>query len=456
MLNFCSTWYNDDGDSMFEKFNLLRKQYSEIIYRNYQISYDEEVMQIKYQFEIPNLITFEPTISIPKKDITNDSINENLLNSIIFRLGLIELISYYKCVCPKKVVIEAGFIDEEEQAWFKKLFFNGLGEFFYVNNIKVREEELFEFEVKGEKIELGSISYLGHGNLIPIGGGKDSIVTLELLKDYDNKCFIINPKQVHLDCVKGNDFYTVKRTIDKNLIELNKQGFLNGHTPFSAIVAFTSYLVAYLTNRKYIVLSNEGSANEATVIGTNINHQYSKTFEFEKDFYSYTKKYFQIDIHYFSLLRPIKEIQIAYLFSHYKKYHKIFRSCNVGSKETPWKWCCNCAKCLFVYIIMEAFMSENEVIHIFGENMMNKKELEPIFLELIGKGDTKPFECIGTVEEVKYAMNRIIKKDSSYLATLYKNNYYEEINLDLTKLYYENHVIEEYLEILKDAIRNAK
>ena len=114
MLNFCSTWYNDDGDSMFEKFNLLRKQYSEIIYRNYQISYDEEVMQIKYQFEIPNLITFEPTISIPKKDITNDSINENLLNSIIFRLGLIELISYYKCVCPKKVVIEAGFIGLKE------------------------------------------------------------------------------------------------------------------------------------------------------------------------------------------------------------------------------------------------------------------------------------------------------------------------------------------------------
>jgi hypothetical protein len=72
--------------------------------------------------------------------------------------------------------------------------------------------------------------------------------------------------------------------------------------------------MAYLTNRKYIVLSNEGSANEPTVIGTNINHQYSKTYEFECDFYQYTKKYFNIDIKYFSLLRPIKEIQIAYLF----------------------------------------------------------------------------------------------------------------------------------------------
>ena len=221
-------------------------------------------------------------------------------------------------------------------------------------------------------------------------------------------------------------------------------------------MAFISYLVAYLSNRKYIVLSNEGSANEPTVIGTNINHQYSKTYEFEKDFYEYTKKYFKIDIKYFSLLRPIKEIQIAYLFAKYKKYHKIFRSCNVGSKENPWIWCANCPKCLFVFIILRAFMSKEEVVSIFGENMLDKKNLENYFLELIRKADTKPFECIGTIEEVKYAMNRIIKEDSSYLSNLYKEKYYEDIDIDLSKLYYENNVNDEYLEILKEAIRNAK
>ena len=325
-----------------------------------------------------------------------------------------------------------------------------------MNEIEVTEDELFEFIVQGKKINIGDTFYQGEGNLIPVGGGKDSNVTLELLKDYDNKCFVINPKPVHFDCIKDRDCYIVKRVIDKNLIELNSLGFLNGHTPFSAVVAFISYLVAYLTNRKYIVLSNEGSANEPTVIGTNINHQYSKTFDFERLFYSYTKKYFKIDIKYFSLLRPIKEIQIAYLFSKYKEYHKIFRSCNVGSKENPWKWCCNCPKCLFVYIILEAFMSKEEVIDIFGENMLDNKNLEHYFLQLIGEADTKPFECIGTIEEVKYAMNRIIKKDSSYLATLYKDLYYDEVDIDLTKFYYENNVIDEYLDILKEAIRSAK
>ena len=220
---------------------------------------------------------------------------------------------------------------------------------------------------------------------------------------------MINPKQVHIDCSKGLEYCSITRVIDKNLLELNKQGFLNGHTPFSAIVAFTSYLMAYLTNRKYIILSNEGSANEPTIIGTDINHQYSKTYEFEKDFYEYTKKYFKIDIKYFSLLRPIKEIQIAYLFSKYKDYHKVFRSCNVGSKTNPWKWCLNCPKCLFVFIILRAFLPLNEMIDIFGENLLDKKELEKEFLELIGQSDAKPFECIGTIDEVKYAMNRIVK-----------------------------------------------
>ena len=440
---------------MNDKFNLYREKYQKIIYKDYQIIDEDNNIKIIYTFEIPNLTTFNPYIIISKEYISND-INNNLFNSIVFRLGLIELISYYKCICPKIIEVQAGYIDDYEQTWYKKLFYNGLGEFFHINNITISEEELFKFIIKGNQLDIDIINYNGTGNLIPIGGGKDSIVTLELLKDYDNKCFMINPKQVHYDCAKDLDSYVVKRVIDKNLLELNKEGYLNGHTPFSAIVAFISYLVAYLTNRKYIILSNEGSANEPTIIGTNINHQYSKTYEFEKDFYEYTKKYFKIDIKYFSLLRPIKEIQIAYLFSKYKEYHNIFRSCNVGSKSNPWIWCCNCPKCLFVFIILRAFLSKEELINIFKENLLDKKELEKSFLELIGQSETKPFECIGTIDEVKYAMNRIIKEDNSYLSNLYKEKYYEEINIDLSKIYYENNVEEEYLNILKEAINNAK
>ena len=440
---------------MNEKFILFRKKYEKIIYKNYSYKNEDGKFNITFEFEIPGVTTFKPTLSFDNNIITNKNVNEKLLNKIIFNIGLVELISYYKCICPKIIELEAGYLNEEEQAWFKKLYVNGLGEFLYINKININPNELFNFINKGEEINLDDINYNGEGNLIPIGGGKDSIVSLELLKGFNNTCFMINPKEVHLNCAKNETSIVVIRSIDKNLFDLNDKGYLNGHTPYSAVVAFISYLMAYLSNKKYIVLSNEGSANEPTVIGTNINHQYSKSFEFENDFCGYTLKTFKINIKYFSLLRPIYEIQIAKLFSKYTEYHKIFRSCNLGSKQTPWVWCCNCPKCLFIFIMLSAFLSKEEVVDIFGENLLDKKELENSFLELIGESETKPFECIGTIDEVKYALNRI-KDNDSYLVKLYKDNYYEDVNIDLSKLYYENNVPEEYLEILEDAINDAK
>ena len=106
--------------------------------------------------------------------------------------------------------------------------------------------------------------------------------------------------------------------------------------------------------------------------------------------------------------------------------------------------------------MLRAFMSKDDVVNIFGGNLLDKESLKKDFLELIGESDTKPFECIGTIDEVKYAMNRIIKDDDSYLSKLYRDNYYEDINIDLSKIYYENNVIEEYMTILEEAIKDAR
>lgn len=449
---------------MNTKFLELRNTYKEIIYRDYLVDDVDNDLVITYTFEIPGLTIFKPTISFSKDLIKNSFVNENLMNKIIFHMGMIELISYYKCCCPEKVVIEAGYLNDYDMKWFKKLFYNGLGEFLYKNNISISEDELFDFEIKGEEIKLDDIFYQGYGNLIPVGGGKDSVVSLELLKEYkdDNMCFIINPKGANIECsyvagYEDDSIVKIKRIIDKNLIDLNSRGFLNGHTPFSSVVAFNAYLMAYLTNKKYIVLSNENSANEATVIGTNVNHQYSKSYEFEKDFYEFTKNNYGIDIKYFSLLRPLKEIQIAMLFSKYTKYHKVFKSCNLGSKGSTWEWCCKCPKCLFVYIMLAAFLNKEEMEEMFGKDLLNDVELEKDFIELIGEGETKPFECVGSISEVVYAINKIISKyegELPYLLNVYKEKYQREENIDLSYLDDEHNVVSEYLDILKENVIN--
>lgn len=440
------------------KYNELRNEYDTFIYDSYEIEELENTTKITYNFIVPSLTQYKPTLEVRKFKI--DSFTKNL----IFHIGLVELVSYWKATCSKNVIIKAGYINKEQIEFFKKLYFYGLGELFYTNGITPNYDDFINIkcELKEQNIEIPN--YVGNGNLIPIGGGKDSNVTLEIMKsDFeDNLCFIINPKQVTLSCAQtagysNEKIVTVKRTIDKNLIELNKQGFINGHTPFSALVAFLSYFNAYITGKKYILLSNESSANESNVDGTKINHQYSKTYEFECDFNDYTKKYFKIDIKYFSLLRPLSEYQIAMLFSNYEKYHKIFKSCNVGSKKEPWHWCCSCPKCLFVYIILSPFLYKEKLIEIFGEDLFEKEDLLDIFIELTGYGKTKPFECVGTYEEVRYAITKTISKldKQPYLLKYYKKHFeLENLNKNLENKYNRENNLNPYFEnLLKSELK---
>lgn len=440
------------------KYNELRNEYDTFIYDSYEIEELENTTKIIYNFIVPSLTQYKPTLEVKKFKI--DSFTKNL----IFHIGLVELVSYWKATCSKNVIIKAGYINKEQIEFFKKLYFYGLGELFYTNGITPNYDDFINIkcELKEQNIEIPN--YVGNGNLIPIGGGKDSNVTLEIMKsDFeDNLCFIINPKQVTLSCAQtagysNEKIVTVKRTIDKNLIELNKQGFINGHTPFSALVAFLSYFNAYITGKKYILLSNESSANESNVDGTKINHQYSKTYEFECDFNEYTKKYFKIDIKYFSLLRPLSEYQIAMLFSNYEKYHKIFKSCNVGSKKEPWHWCCSCPKCLFVYIILSPFLYKEKLIRIFGEDLFEKEDLLDIFIELAGYGKTKPFECVGTYEEVRYAITKTISKldKQPYLLKYYKEHFeLENLNKNLENKYNRENNLNPYFEnLLKSELK---
>lgn len=444
-----------------DKYNELRNKYDTFIYDSYEIEELENTTKITYNFVVPSLTQYKPTLEVKKFKI--DSFTKNL----IFHIGLVELVSYWKATCSKNVIIKAGYINKEQIEFFKKLYFYGLGELFYTNGIIPNYDDFINIkcELKEQNIEIPN--YVGNGNLIPIGGGKDSNVTLEIMKsDFeDNLCFIINPKQVTLSCAQtagysNEKIVTVKRTIDKNLIELNKQGFINGHTPFSALVAFLSYFNAYITGKKYILLSNESSANESNVDGTKINHQYSKTYEFECDFNEYTKKYFKIDIKYFSLLRPLSEYQIAMLFSNYEKYHEIFKSCNVGSKKEPWHWCCSCPKCLFVYIILSPFLYKEKLIRIFGEDLFEKEDLLDIFIELTGYGKTKPFECVGTYEEVRYAITKTISKldKQPYLLKYYKEHFeLENLNKNLENKYNRENNLNPYFEnLLKSELKKME
>ncbi|MGN1299130.1 MAG: hypothetical protein ACI4UE_04010 [Candidatus Scatovivens sp.] len=443
----------------------LRRNYPEFIYKKYEIIDENEKIILKFLFEIKGLVEFNPSIEINKKDFKFKNINSNVAKNIVFNLGMIEAISYFKATCSPKFIVECGNLDNNQIEWFEKLIYLGLGELRFVNNINISKDEFVKIESYGKKLELEKIDNNNEGILIPVGGGKDSNVTMDLLKDYklSSNPVYIGTKNVPIECAmiagyKRNEIVEVRRNIDRNIIELNKKGFINGHTPFSAIVAFTTYFISFIMEKKYIALSNEDSANETNVKDKNINHQYSKTIEFENDFRVYANKYLKQNIEYFSMLRPINELQIGMLFSELDKYHKIFKSCNQGSKKAEWIWCNNCPKCLFVYIILSPFLYKDKLIDIFGEDLFEKEELLETFIELCGYGNVKPFECVGTFSEVNYAITKTIKnqegKKLPYLLNYYKENYKLD-DLKEDKLHYFNeinNVPNEFINLLKERI----
>ena len=438
-----------------EDYKNYRLKYPIFRYKKYDIKELEDKIEISYLYEIEGLETFNHIIQIEK----NMEFDTRSISNLVFNLGLVELVSYWKATCSPNVIIECGYLNEEQIAWFKKLYFNGLGEMFYRNGITNKIDDFMNITCTGKEINEPKVIKDYSDYIIPVGGGKDSCVTLESLKNKDNLAMIVNPRNVTLECAKiaeVKNVIKIYRKIDPNLINLNKRGFLNGHTPFSAMIAFLSTLVAYMTGRKYIALSNESSANEANVDGTNVNHQYSKTLEFENDYRYYCESYLNNEIEYFSFLRPILEVEIAYLFSKLKKYHHVFKSCNVGSKEKDWVWCCNCSKCLFVYTILSPFLYKDELVSIFGEDLFAKEDLKETFIDLLGYGKNKPFDCVGTYEEVRYAVSKTILnlKDNKlpYLLEYYKDNY-EIVNDDALKFYTDkNNLNQEQTSILKGVL----
>lgn len=398
------------SDNKQKIFNKLRKKYPVFVYEEFSWSIQDNTLHLLYHFSLANKYSFFPKLAIPLKDWNIKFLDNRLLNNIVFNIGMVELVSYWKTACPSEIHIKPYRLTPEQQDWWRKLYFQGLGEFFYLNNIDIIERELLSFSFGDDAWNMRGPFELkkSDGVIIPVGGGKDSLVSLSVFSQADipKVAFAINPGRATLESVKvselENTFFEVKRTLDPMLLTLNAEGFLNGHTPFSALVAFVSLLAAVITGNGFIALSNEASANEPTIPGTNINHQYSKSIEFEKDFRRYMIRYITRDIQYFSMLRPLNEIQIGAIFSQNPAFYKVFRSCNVGSKTDS--WCCNCPKCLFTYIMLSSFIDAKELIGIFGENLLEKESLIPLMEQLSGLTDEKPFECIGTIEEVNSAL----------------------------------------------------
>lgn len=316
-------------------------------------------------------------------------------------------VSYFKLKAPFEIAAPSIALSEAERAFAIDVYENGLGEFYARNNLQ-RFGRL-SIAAADEHVPVQPAITLPNRTLLPIGGGKDSLVSVDLLSHVGAEFspFAVNPKGPILTSVDkiGIAPVYVTRKLDAEMIRLGSEpGYYNGHVPSTAINSMIAALCSVLYGYNQIVLSNERSASEGNVEfdGRETNHQYSKSLGFELLIAAILSDATGGALKYFSLLRPYSEARIASLFTHETKFDHVFSSCNrnfrLSGHDGP-LWCGECPKCHFVFLIFAPFMAKDRLLSIFGKDLLDNPANEASFRELAGLAGQKPWECVGEILE---------------------------------------------------------
>lgn len=397
---------------------------------SYRIEEDRRTIIFLYSihFDTGVVSSFIDKIILP--EVIPPKISSQTLDSILQPLHLMLGVSYWKMYCPKEIKVLSSQLNHEQAAFWNRVYTNGLGEFFYRNEIDYKR--LISFPVSPTSSAQAVKLSPQHRSLVGVAGGKDSLVTVEQLKSAKKDITGLVIETNHEYSLIRNLFpfmsikgIFVRHEIDNKVKALNETGLvLNGHIPISAVYAFLGILTAMVYDYEYFIVSNEKSANFGNAIyeGLDVNHQWSKSEEFEMLLREYVHDYVTPNVIYFSFLRPLTEIKIVKLFTQYRTYFPHFSSCNknftvfkrsLGKLEMTGggaKWCGECAKCAFMFLMLSAFLPKNEVVTLFGKNLFEDASLTPLYQQLLGIKDIKPFDCVGTFEEVTVAFYLIHKK----------------------------------------------
>src|SRR5947209_6441401 len=334
----------------------------------------------------------------------------------LFRLILLlSVVSYYKAFIPKVLMCRAFQIDETTAEFLQKFYEKGLAEFAFRNGVSLNGHFLFQSTSTPPATPI--TVDLPRRTCVPVGGGKDSIVTIECLRRGGEPpiLFSLGDAEPIAGCIAAArlPFIRVHRRLDASLLKLNAAGALNGHVPITGILSAIALASAVMSGCNAVAMSNEHSASAAnlSVDGFEVNHQYSKSLEFERDFARYVEDFISPSISYFSLLRPLSEIEIARRFAEHREYFSVFRSCNTAFRQAREArgrhWCCNCPKCRFAFVALSPFVAKPDLIEIFGCNLLDDENQRDGFAELCGLRANKPFECVGETSESAGVMSHL-------------------------------------------------
>ena len=378
------------------------------------------IARLAYAFDDgPELVE---TITVPGAPFDLDPARRDAVARALRLLHLVAGVSYYKAAVPPDIVVEGQPPDGATAALLDDIYGNGLGEFAYRNGLDLHGR--IRFPRAGAPVAAPAAG-LDAQALVAIGGGKDSLVSIEALRaaGVPQAVAWIGGSQLIAACAARTGLPTrnVGRQLAPELFDFNRQGAWNGHIPVTAINSAILVLAALLHGFDQVVFSNERSASygstiiadDGTVTGE-VNHQWSKGWAFEQAFGTHVQRHVAADLHYYSLLRPLSELAVARQFTRTARYDAHFSSCNrnfhiLGERPVS-RWCGVCPKCHFVFLALAPFMPKPRLTAIFGRNLLDDPAQAAGYDALLEFRDHKPFECVGEGRESRAAMAALAER----------------------------------------------
>lgn len=371
--------------------------------------------RLRYAFdqgpELVEQIEFPGAPSLPKARAV-------AFDAALRLLHLVAGVSYYKAGVPAELVVEDRVLDGGTAEFLEQVYFHGLAEFAYQNKLDLRGRIRF---LRGADAPSPPATLnLPRRTLVPIGGGKDSLVSVEMLRRIGEPMTAVwvGDSALIEACVQrtGLEGLNIKRRLAPELFDYNRLGAWNGHIPVTAINSAILVLAALLFGYDAIAFSNERSASAATLEydGQPVNHQWSKSLDFERRLREYTKSHIAADLDYFSLLRPWSELGVTRAFAETARYDDVFSSCNrnfrIRGERPADRWCGQCPKCHFVFLALAPFVAKPRLLAIFGRNLLDDAALAPGFDALLEYRGHKPFECVGEGRESRTALHFLTQR----------------------------------------------
>ena len=379
------------------------------VFRFVRCDYADGVAELVYAFDAgPELIE---RIRFPDAPALPDS-RRAAFDAALRMLHCFAGISYYKAGLPPRIDVETATPDAATADLLDALYLHGLGEFAYRNGLDLRDR--IAFPRGSSSTPTADALARSHRALVPIGGGKDSLVVVEALKKAGIAATATwvgaSPLIAVVAARTGLPTINVGRELSPVLFDYNRMGAWNGHIPVTAINSAILACAAVLYGFDAIAFANERSASAATLEyeGRQVNHQWSKGWAFEKQFAAWLHSHVACDLDYFSLLRPFSELAVTRAFAKSgAAYFDAFSSCNrnfkiLGPKPAD-RWCGQCPKCHFVFLALAPFLPKPRLLQIFGRNLLDDETQAAGFDALVEYRDHKPFECVGEASEARAA-----------------------------------------------------